>query len=86
MESARVNWGYWSLYCWYVWCRQKEQRLADIRGAHERYCAKQLENSKTRRVLEAAFGGGFATRYMTEVMFDSPTDQPSEADAHVPSS
>ncbi|CAL8462694.1 g2227 [Coccomyxa elongata] len=52
--------------------KQKEQRLADVRSAHERYCSKQQENAKTRRVLEAAFGGDFATRYMTEIMFDSP--------------
>ncbi|KAK9907725.1 hypothetical protein WJX75_008795 [Coccomyxa subellipsoidea] len=54
--------------------KQKEQRLADIRGAHERYCAKQQENGKTRRVLEAAFGGEFATRYMSEIMFDAPAE------------
>jgi phycocyanobilin:ferredoxin oxidoreductase len=57
-----------------VFNRQKEQRLADIRGAHERYCAKQQENGKTRRVLEAAFGGEFATRYMSEIMFDAPAE------------
>ncbi|EIE26217.1 ferredoxin-dependent bilin reductase [Coccomyxa subellipsoidea C-169] len=57
--------------------QQKEQRLADIRVAHERYCAKQLENGKTRRVLEAAFGGEFATRYMAEIMFDSPASSDS---------
>ena len=39
-------------------------------AAHERYCTQQLQNSKTRQVLEAAFGGEFAERYMREVMFN----------------
>lgn len=44
---------------------------ATIRWAHARYCKKQLENDKTRRVLEASFGAEMAERYMKEVMFDN---------------
>jgi phycocyanobilin:ferredoxin oxidoreductase len=46
------------------------RRLAGIRAAHERYCAKQLENDKTRRVLEKAFGAAASEAYMRTVMFD----------------
>jgi hypothetical protein len=38
--------------------------LAEIREAHARYSAKQLENDKTTRVLEAGFGAEFTKRYM----------------------
>jgi phycocyanobilin:ferredoxin oxidoreductase len=34
------------------------------------YCQKQLQNDKTRRVLEKAFGEAWAERYMTEMLFD----------------
>jgi phycocyanobilin:ferredoxin oxidoreductase len=47
-------------------------RLASLHAAHRRYVDKQLENDKTRRVLEAAFGPELAERYMREVMFDCP--------------
>ena len=46
------------------------RRIAAIHAAHHRYCEQQLANDKTRRVLEAAFGGEVAARYMREVMFD----------------
>ena len=39
-------------------------------AAHQRYCEQQLQNSKTREVLNKAFGADFAERYMSEVMFD----------------
>ena len=44
--------------------------MADIQAAHERYSAKQLENDKTRRVLEAGFGKEFAEGYLSDVLFD----------------
>ena len=44
--------------------------LADTAAAHARYAACQLANAKTRRVLEAAFGGGWAEDYMSGCMFD----------------
>jgi len=44
--------------------------MADIQAAHERYSAKQLENDKTRRVLEAGFGTDFAEGYLRDVLFD----------------
>lgn len=44
--------------------------MADIQAAHERYSAKQLENDKTRRVLEAGFGKEFADGYLRDVLFD----------------
>ncbi|MBR8830571.1 MAG: Phycocyanobilin:ferredoxin oxidoreductase [Chroococcopsis gigantea SAG 12.99] len=34
------------------------------------YCRQQLQNDKTRRVLEKAFGTEWADRYMTSVLFD----------------
>jgi phycocyanobilin:ferredoxin oxidoreductase len=54
--------------------RGRERRVAEIRAAHTRFCDKQLENDKTRRVLEAAFGKEVARRYMREVLFDLMTD------------
>jgi phycocyanobilin:ferredoxin oxidoreductase len=45
-------------------------RAAEVRAAHARYCAAQLSNDKTRRVLERAYGEEDADRYMREVMFD----------------
>lgn len=48
------------------------RRRAEIRAAHQRYCAKQLENDKTKRVLEKAFGSGPSDEYMRTVMFDAP--------------
>jgi hypothetical protein len=37
-----------------------------------------MENSKTFRVLEAAFGQEIADIYMEEVMFDSPDEVAEE--------
>lgn len=51
------------------------RRRAEIREAHGRYCAKQLENDKTRRVLEKAFGSDVADEYMRRVMFDADEGQ-----------
>lgn len=39
----------------------------------QRYCIKQQNNDKTRRVLEKAFEPAWADRYMTTVLFDLPT-------------
>jgi phycocyanobilin:ferredoxin oxidoreductase len=36
------------------------------------YCTKQQKNDKTRRVLEKAFGGEWAEKYMNLVLFDLP--------------
>ena len=44
--------------------------LADTAAAHARYAACQLANAKTRRVLEVAFGAGWAGEYMEGCMFD----------------
>ncbi len=41
-----------------------------IELGHRRYCQQQLQNDKTRRVLEKAFGVDWAERYMTTVLFD----------------
>jgi phycocyanobilin:ferredoxin oxidoreductase len=51
--------------------KSTEQRKLEIKAAHARYSAKQLENDKTRKVLEKAFGSGPSEEYMTAVMFDS---------------
>lgn len=50
------------------------RRLADIRAGHERYVAKQLENDKTRKVLEKSFGAEASEDYMRSVMFDVPSE------------
>jgi phycocyanobilin:ferredoxin oxidoreductase len=47
------------------------KRRAEIKAAHARYSAKQLENDKTRKVLEKSFGSGPSEDYMRTVMFDS---------------
>jgi hypothetical protein len=36
-----------------------------------RFCEKQLENDKTRRVLERSMGEALTMRYMTEVGADN---------------
>ena len=48
------------------------RRRLEIKAAHVRYCTKQLENDKTRRVLEKSFGSGPSEEYMRTVMFDVP--------------
>jgi phycocyanobilin:ferredoxin oxidoreductase len=47
-----------------------QRRIEGIHAAHQRYCDKQLENDKTRRVLAAAFGEQLAEDYMRRLMFD----------------
>jgi phycocyanobilin:ferredoxin oxidoreductase len=37
-----------------------------------RYCKKQKQNDKTRRVLEKAFDPAWADRYIEQVLFDDP--------------
>lgn len=54
--------------------QNRDRRLAEIREAHARYSAKQLENDKTTRVLEAGFGKEFCNRYMRTVVFDEVDD------------
>ena len=44
--------------------------------AQVRFCDRQLENEKTRRALERAFGVDVADRYMREVLFDVTTSTP----------
>ena len=46
--------------------------MESVRAAHVRYCERQMENAKTSRVLQSAFGEDFAKRYMSEMMFDAP--------------
>ena len=53
-----------------------KERRAKIMQAHQHYCAQQLRNDKTRRVLEKAFGDAWAERYMTTVLFDVPLGIP----------
>lgn len=45
-------------------------RPAALLAAQQRYCHQQLQNDKTRRVLEKGFGVEWADRYMNEVLFD----------------
>jgi len=47
-------------------------RQAEILAGQQHYCTNQLQNDKTRRVLEKAFGQEWADFYMTNVLFDLP--------------
>ena len=48
----------------------RRSRVREIHAAHERYCTRQLENDKTTKVLEKAFGAALTAGYMREAMFD----------------
>lgn len=50
-----------------------EQQQAEHLAGQQYYCTKQQKNDKTRRVLEKAFGDEWAERYMTQILFDSPS-------------
>ncbi|MEM8778918.1 MAG: phycocyanobilin:ferredoxin oxidoreductase [Cyanobacteria bacterium P01_G01_bin.49] len=49
-----------------------QQRALNLEG-QKYYCTKQQQNDKTRRVLEKAFGEAWANKYMTQVLFDLPS-------------
>lgn len=60
-----------------IHCRQSRNmepvprdREEGLMAGQKRYCQQQLQNDKTRRVLEKAFGNEWAERYMTQVLFD----------------
>lgn len=48
------------------------EKLPMLLEGQQRYCRKQQQNDKTRRVLEKAFGPEWAERYMSTVLFDLP--------------
>jgi phycocyanobilin:ferredoxin oxidoreductase len=48
-----------------------EEKRAEIIAAQAYYSQKQLQNDKTRRVLEKAFGVEWANNYMSQVLFDA---------------
>lgn len=48
---------------------RSDAEVAATAAAHERFCACQLENDKTRRILARAFGAPFADEYMESVLF-----------------
>jgi hypothetical protein len=50
--------------------KHREQRLREIHAAHSRYSEQQLQNTKTRKVLEMAFGQEFTELYMEYLLFD----------------
>ena len=50
-----------------------------MKAAHVRYGEQQLRNSRTRRVLEAAFSPEFAESYMRDLMFDT-APKPAKAE------
>ncbi len=54
----------------FVWGKHREQRLREIHAAHSRYAERQLQNTKTRKVLEMAFGQEFTELYMEYLLFD----------------
>lgn len=49
-----------------------KQQMYNLAGQHY-FCTKQQQNDKTRQVLEKAFGKKWANKYMTQVLFDLPT-------------
>lgn len=60
---------------------RKRQELLE---AHKRFVDQQLSNTKTARVLEAAFGVEWSNRYMRELMFDyHPEDDPPFVDSTI---
>ena len=52
--------------------RPTPEHLPTLLEGQQRYCSKQQQNDKTRRVLEKAFGAEWAERYMSTVLFDLP--------------
>ena len=54
-----------------------QEQHAEILLSQRYYCARQLQNNKTRRVLENAFGTEWADRYMTTVLFDAAAPAPA---------
>jgi phycocyanobilin:ferredoxin oxidoreductase len=44
--------------------------LVQVQEGQQRYCTRQQENDKTRRVLEKSFGSEWTDRYMTTMLFD----------------
>jgi hypothetical protein len=60
------------------------RRLAELAAGHQRFCANQLANKKTSRVLEVAFGAELTTQYMEGLMFDfNPGDSPPWFDTSI---
>lgn len=51
----------------------QRDRAATILAGQTRYCRQQRQNDKTRRILEKAFGEVWAERYLSLVLFDTPT-------------
>ena len=45
---------------------------AKILAGQRYYCSQQLQNDKTRRVLEKSLGRAWTERYMTQMLFDCP--------------
>ncbi|WP_017323852.1 phycocyanobilin:ferredoxin oxidoreductase [Synechococcus sp. PCC 7336] len=52
------------------------EQQANIVAGQQRYCDRQQQNDKTRRVLEKAFGKQWTDRYISTVLFDSPDPAP----------
>lgn len=50
----------------------KQAQQAEILAGQQRYCDRQQQNDKTRRVLEKAFNPTWADRYIEELLFDDP--------------
>ncbi len=65
---------YLKLHCMRATASQPvtREQEADILAGQQRYCDRQQQNDKTRRVLEKAFGKQWTDRYITTVLFDSP--------------
>ncbi|GAX73683.1 hypothetical protein CEUSTIGMA_g1134.t1 [Chlamydomonas eustigma] len=64
--------------------RRGALKAAELLEGHKRFVEKQLENKKTSRVLETAFGEAWTTAYMQEVMFDfKPDSEPPFVDASI---
>ncbi len=64
---------YLKLHCQTAAVTLPSANSADRLKGQRHYCRQQLQNDKTRRILEKAFGEVWAERYFSTVLFDLPT-------------
>lgn len=50
--------------------------ISQVQLGQDKYCIKQQQNDKTRRVLEKSFGTEWTERYMSTMLFDATTPNP----------
>ncbi len=64
---------YLKLHCQTAAATPPSDNSATRLEGQRHYCRQQLQNDKTRRILEKAFGEVWAERYFSTVLFDLPT-------------